>query len=58
MNTHKQENRFVVKKYVMAKSAMDAIKKERKIAVHDVWLDEEWMKKQSEEKDPAIGYEI
>lgn len=36
--------RFIVRKYIMAKSAMDAIKKEKKHSVDDCWIDEEWMK--------------
>lgn len=35
--------KFVVKKYIMAKSAADALKKEKKTAADDVWIDEKWM---------------
>ena len=33
---------FVVRKYVVAKDALDAIKKEKKQAVDDVWIDEDY----------------
>lgn len=39
----KSEKRFIVRKYVMARSAKDAIRKERATEAHDVWLDENWM---------------
>lgn len=35
---------FIVKKYVMAKNAQDALRKERSIKPDDVWIDEEWKK--------------
>lgn len=33
---------FIVKKYIYAKSAKDAIKKEKGINPDDVWVDEDW----------------
>ena len=33
---------FVIKKYVMANSAKEAIKKEKEIPVDDVWIDEDF----------------
>lgn len=38
------EKRFIIKKYVFAKSASHAIRKEKTVAVDDVWLDDEWKK--------------
>lgn len=49
--------RYVVKKYVMATSAQEALKLEPKVKPNDVWLDE----KQPEEPQPqadAIGFRI
>ena len=40
----KTDKRFIVRKYVMAHSALDAIKNEKKIEVADVWIDDEWLK--------------
>lgn len=47
--------KFVVKKYIMAVSASEALKKERRFKADDVWVDEEWSKIQTE-KTPAIGF--
>lgn len=33
---------FVVKKYIMATSAVDAIRKEKHVKPDDVWIDDEW----------------
>lgn len=46
---------FIVKKYVYATSAKDAIKKEKETQVDDVWVDEEWKKNQLLES-KNIGY--
>ena len=35
--------RFIVRKYVMAKSAKDAIGKEKKTEVDEVWVDDKWL---------------
>lgn len=40
---------FIVKKYVWAKNARDAIRLENKQVADDVWVDEEW------KKQPPIG---
>lgn len=40
----KNEKVFVVRKYVNASSASDAIKKEKKVPVSDVWMDEDFKK--------------
>lgn len=31
---------YIIKKYVVAENAADAIKKEKNVPVHDVWLEE------------------
>ena len=38
------EKMFIVRKYVLAPSAADAIKRESKQPVFDVWLDDDWKK--------------
>jgi len=49
---------FVIKKYVLADNAFQALKKERKQAPDDCWVDEEWRKKQEDVNDlqSAIGF--
>lgn len=44
---------YVVRKYVMAESAEQAIKKEVKHPVHDVWLDDDWFKELKSQPDNA-----
>lgn len=46
---------FVVRKYIMAKSASDAIKKEKQFPVDDVWIDDDWKKTQEFPK-PPVGF--
>lgn len=47
--------KFVVKKYIMAKSASEALRRERKYKADDVWIDEEWLRNQKESPS-AIGF--
>lgn len=46
---------FVVRKYIWAKNAGQAIKKDRETPVEDVWIDEDWKKSSNNPKD-AIGF--
>lgn len=48
--------KFVIRKYVWATSAMDAIRNETKNEVHDVWLDEDWKKSQDFSPKGEIGF--
>ena len=50
-----QLKKFIVRKYVMAKSAIDALKKERQIKADDCYIDDEW-RKSNEEKTVSIGF--
>lgn len=52
----KKEIQFVVRKYVTATSARDAIRREKKVPVCDVWVDEDWKKNQGRELTPALGF--
>lgn len=38
----KQKKQFIVRKYVIANSAIDAIKKEKEVPVHDIWVDDNY----------------
>lgn len=49
---------FIVRKYVMALSVQDAIKKEPKAPIHEVFIDDEWSKGNRTELAQAIGYQI
>ncbi len=51
----KQSKLFVIKKYVWAKDARQAIKKEKDVSVDDVWIDDDW-KKQQDLKTQPIGF--
>lgn len=46
---------FIVKKYVWANSASQAIRKEKSTPVDDVWIDDDWKKNSNTPKD-AIGF--
>lgn len=45
---------FIVRKYIVAKSALDAIKKDKVSPVADVWVDESF--KESQQGAAAIGF--
>lgn len=49
---------FVVKVYVMATSASQAIRKSKKLKPDDVWIDEEWKKGQATQLASAIGFDV
>lgn len=38
------KKQFVIKKYIMAESALQAIKLDKVTPVDDVWVDEDWKK--------------
>lgn len=38
------QKRFIVRKYIMAKSAREALKKELTIRADEVWIDPDWIK--------------
>jgi len=50
--------RFVIKKYIMAKSAQQALKIERRTKPDDVWVDEDWKKENPNTLQSAIGFEV
>ena len=51
-----QSKMFVIRKYVMAKSAKDAIRKDKTLPVDDVWIDSDWQKRQTEQLASAVGF--
>lgn len=51
---------FIIRKFVMAKSAKDAINKERKQCVDEVWLQEDWFRQhvsKSMENKNEVGFQ-
>ncbi len=54
---HKQKM-FIVKKYIMAKNAAEALRKERGQKADDCWVDEEWRKNNTDNLAAAIGFRV
>ena len=48
---------FVVRYYIKAKNASEALRKARKLQADEVWIDEDWKKGNAEELTSAIGFE-
>ena len=57
-NKKDQLKLFIVRKYIMARSANDALKKEKGCLPDDCWLDDEYRKMRTNEKVPAIGFNV
>lgn len=55
MKKPNKDKLFVVKKYIKAKSAAEAIRKDKTTPVDDVWVDEDWKKTNTNLPD-AIGF--
>ena len=50
---------FVVKKYIMATSAQEALKKEKRTRPDDVWIDDDWRKEQKYKTESSqVGFEV
>lgn len=49
---------FIVRKYVMADSVAQALKKEKTVAVHEIYVDEEWRKNKQDRLADAIGFSM
>jgi len=50
------EKLFVIRKYIYAESAKEAIVKDRITDVDDVFVDNEWKKENKLDKDKDIGF--
>lgn len=50
------EKLFVIKKYVMAASAAQAIRRESHVPADDVWIDEEWKRINTPGAALAVGF--
>ena len=51
----KPQKMFIIKKYIMATSAKEALKKDLKTPADDVWVDDDWKK---DHLASAIGFSI
>ena len=49
---------FIVKKYIMATSAQEALRKERSTPADDCWVDEDWRKASKDNLASAIGFQM
>jgi hypothetical protein len=47
---------FIVRKYIFARSAAEALRLERKLRPDDVWVDDDWKRASSADKSPAISF--
>lgn len=47
---------FILRKYVMARSATEAIAKDRNYKVDEVFVDDQWLKEHPESPQSNIGY--
>ena len=47
---------FVVRKYIMAKSAKEALKKERKVLPDDCYVHDQWQNTNVNNLESAIGF--
>ena len=49
---------FVIRKYIKARSALEAIQIEKNKPVDDVWVDDEWKKGGNKDLASAIGFVV
>lgn len=54
----KNKKLFVLRKYVMASSAHEAVKLDKTTKVDDVWIDDDWKKGNANSLAGAIGFEV
>lgn len=52
------EKRYIVRKYILARSAQEALKKDKTTKPDDCWVDEDWKKENPNQLQSAIGFEI
>lgn len=51
-----KEKMFIVRKYITASSAAQAIRRDKTHPVDDVWIDEEWRKNNITQLPPSVGF--
>ena len=50
------KKRFIVRKYVMARNGIEALKLERKQKADECWIDEEWLKANTVSGETNMGF--
>lgn len=55
MKRQEKPKMYVIRKYVMAKDAPSAIRKDKTTKVHDVWVKDDWQEKHLAD---AIGFHV
>ena len=58
MKKKSEQKMYVVRKYVMADSVQHALKKEKAIKPHEVFVDDEWKKGQATVLASSIGFDV
>ena len=53
-----KEKRYIVRKYIMATSIQQALKKEKRSKPDDCWVDEDFKKEHPENLVSAIGFVV
>lgn len=53
-----KEKMYVIKKYIMATSAREALRKEKITPADDCWIDEKWRESERDNLANAIGFVI
>lgn len=54
----KKDKLYIIRKYIKASSAQEAIKLDKTTPVDDVWVDDNWKKKEEQNLASAIGFAI
>lgn len=54
----KEQKLYIIRKYIRASSAQEAIKLDKIKPVDDVWVDDDWKKGQAPNLASAIGFEV
>jgi len=58
MMNKKKQKVFVVRKYVMASNAEEALRKEKQVKPDDCWLDDDYKKTMYQDLKPAMGFRV
>ena len=53
-----KEKMYIVRKYVLAKDVSDAVRKEKKTGVSEVFIDDDWRKNKTDNLASAIGFGV
>lgn len=51
------KKRYIIRKYILASSVQEALRKERRTKPDDCWVDDEWKKENPNQLVSAIGFQ-